>query len=96
LLGRIKKTKKHYYKAINARDSPLQFSVLYLSGALVNSDPNDDDIVPIIPPLLEEGTAVSDSAVCFVFPSPSDFSEGAGADENMEEKGEPILDITDL
>jgi hypothetical protein len=70
--------------------------VLYLSGAFVNSDPNDDDIVPIIPPLLEEGIAVSDSAVCFAFPSPSDFSEAVGAEENMEVNGEPILDITDL
>ncbi len=74
----------------------------YLSGAFVNSEPNDDDILsmsPLPPPLLlaeTEGAADSDATFCLNHASPSFFSGSAGGAANMEEKGEPILDMTEL
>jgi hypothetical protein len=62
-----------------------------LSGAFVKSDPNDDETLSMMPPPLE---AAGSASLCLELCNTS--VEACAAGENMEEKGEPSLDITDL
>jgi hypothetical protein len=63
-----------------------------LSGAFVKSDPNEDDTLSIMPLPAAEGCSGTGLCLSMV----SLLLSGAAPAENMEEKGEPILDMTEL